>query len=62
MSFDVRRPIGLLFLLIGVLVAGAGLFGAQSGGLNIDLGWGAVMIVFGAAMLALARRAGGTDG
>ena len=61
MTFDVRWPIGLLFLMIGVLVAGAGVFGARPAGPNIDLGWGVVMIVFGAAMVvlaALARRSG----
>ncbi len=61
MTFDVRWPIGLLFLVIGVLVAGAGLFGAQPAGPNIDLGWGGIMILFGAVMAglaALARRSG----
>jgi len=65
MLFDVRLPIGLLFLAIGVLVAGAGLTGdpkmldAHNAGLNIDLVWGAIMAAFGALMLilaALARR------
>jgi hypothetical protein len=65
MPFDVRLPIGLLFLAIGVLVGGYGLtgdpatFSAHSAGLNIDLVWGSVMAVFGAVMLglvALARR------
>jgi hypothetical protein len=65
MLFDVRLPIGLLFLAIGVLVAGAGLTGdpkvlqAHSAGVNIDLIWGSVMAGFGALMLllaALARR------
>ena len=71
MSFDVRLPIGLLFLAIGVLVAATGLFGdravfeAHSPGVNIDLAWGAVMAAFGAVMLglvALARRGGSTGG
>ena len=65
MLFDVRLPIGLLFLAIGLLVAGCGLFGdptvfaAHSAGLNIDLVWGSAMAAFGALMLllaALARR------
>jgi hypothetical protein len=65
MIFDVRLPIGLLFLGIGVLVTGAGLMGdpsvfaAHSAGLNIDVVWGLVMAGFGAVMLllaALARR------
>ena len=65
MPFDVRLPIGLLFLAIGVLVAGYGLIGdpatfsAHAAGLNIDLVWGSVMAAFGAIMLVLtvlARR------
>jgi hypothetical protein len=63
MIFDVRLPIGLLFLAIGVLVAAAGLTGdpkvfeAHSAGLNIDLVWGLVMGCFGALMLLLAGLA-----
>jgi hypothetical protein len=55
MSFDVRTPIGLLFLAIGLLVA---VYGAvaqpAAGGLNIDLVWGLAMAAFGAVMLGLA--------
>ena len=64
MTFDVRWPIGLLFLAIGVLVAAAGLFGVQPAGPNIDLDWGGGMIVFGAAMVVLAvlaRRSGSSS-
>ncbi len=59
MRFDVRLPIGLVFVLIGLLVAARGLIGgpalalAESAGLNIDLIWGAAMTVFGLALLAL---------
>jgi len=68
MLFDVRLPIGLLFLAMGLLVGGYGLLGDQallasrSAGVNIDLVWGAVMAAFGALMLllaGLARRKGG---
>ena len=65
MTFDVRLPIGLLFLAIGILVAGVGLTGdpkvfeAHSAGLNIDLVWGSVMAGFGAIMLVLAALARG---
>jgi tellurite resistance protein TehA-like permease len=67
MHFDVRLPIGLLFLAIGLLVAVVGLIGdkavleAHSAGVNIDLVWGLIMAGFGALMLilaALARRKG----
>ena len=60
MIFDVRLPIGLLFLAIGVLVTAVGLTGdpkvfeAHSAGLNIDVVWGLVMAGFGALMLLLA--------
>ena len=67
MLFDVRLPIGLLFLAIGLLVAATGLTGdkaaldAHSAGVNIDLVWGLIMAGFGALMLvlaAIARRKG----
>jgi hypothetical protein len=63
MLFDVRLPIGLLFLGIGVLVTAAGLLGdpavfaAHSAGLNIDIAWGLVMGGFGLVMLVLAALA-----
>jgi hypothetical protein len=59
MSFDIRLPIGVLFLAIGLLVAA---FGALAhppapAGINIDLIWGAVMAAFGVLMLGLAALA-----
>ena len=63
MSFDVRTPIGLLFLIIGGLVAGYGFFAQPlRAGVNIDLVWGLVMAAFGLLMVLLAilaRRGGG---
>lgn len=62
MGFDVRAPIGLLFTLLGALLVGYGLITldspmyARSLGANINLEWGAVLLVFGLAMLWLARR------
>lgn len=64
MSFDIRLPIGLLFLLIGLLLAGLGLTGDPARlrilalGVNIDLVWGAALTVFGLVMLALTRLGG----
>ena len=61
MSFDIRLPIGLLFLVLGLLLAGYGLhsdpaiYVEHSLGLNINLAWGTVMIVFGLVMLGLTR-------
>ena len=54
MGLDIRWPIGLMFTLIGVLLAG---YGAVKGastislGYNINLIWGIVLLVFGVLML-----------
>jgi hypothetical protein len=61
MGLDIRLPIGLLFLLIGALMAGFGLFGdqaiyARSLGINVNLWWGLAMAVFGAIFLVSSRR------
>ena len=64
-GLDIRRPIGWLFTALGALIGGHGLLTAgdvaryaRSGGLNVNLWWGLVMLVFGLAFLVLARRAG----
>lgn len=58
MSFDLRLPIGLLFAVFGVILALDGLVSHRLVlGINVNLWWGIVMIVFGAAMLWLAARA-----
>ena len=60
MRLDIRLPLGLLFALIGLLLAAQGLFGGgstvQTAGININLWWGVAMAVFGGLMLALSRR------
>jgi hypothetical protein len=61
MGLDIRLPIGLLFSVIGLLLVGFGAFGdkaiyERSLGLNVNLAWGAVLLVFGAIMVLLARR------
>jgi hypothetical protein len=59
MSFDIRMPIGVLFLALGLLLCLYGLnsdpaiYRTHSLGENINLLWGAVMAVFGAIMLGL---------
>lgn len=63
MGLDIRLPIGLLFSVIGLLLMGFGAFGdktiyRRSLGLNVNLAWGAVLLVFGAIMLTLGRRRG----
>ncbi len=62
MGLDIRLPIGLLFSVIGLLLVGFGAFGdktiyERSLGLNVNLAWGAVLLIFGAVMVLLARRA-----
>jgi protein-S-isoprenylcysteine O-methyltransferase Ste14 len=65
MNFDLRLPIGIMFSLFGAMLV---IFGAVSNqeiyethslGININLLWGAVLLVFGAAMLFLTWRARG---
>ncbi len=65
MGLDLRWPIGLMFSLIGAMLVLYGLVTnsraeiyARSLGLNINLVWGLVLLVFGGAMLTLAWRAG----
>jgi hypothetical protein len=61
MGLDIRWPIGLMFTLIGALLV---LFGATKSdqsvslGININLIWGIVLLVFGVLMLAGAVRGG----
>jgi hypothetical protein len=63
-GLDIRVPIGWLFVGLGAVIGGYGLATAgdaeryaRSGGLNINLWWGIVMLVFGAICLLLSRRA-----
>ena len=62
MHLDVRIPLGLLFLLLGLILVGFGLtsdpaiYVQHSLGQNVNLVWGAVFALFGAAMLLLTRR------
>ena len=62
--FDIRIPIGILFLALGVILAIYGvttrsdvtLYG-RSENIVINLWWGLVMIVFGGLMLYFGTRA-----
>ena len=63
MGLDIRWPIGLMFMLIGALLAGFGrVKGSESLslGININLIWGAVLLVFGVLMLLGAAKGGKT--
>ncbi len=60
MGLDIRWPIGLMFTLIGALLAGFGAVvksdHAISLGININLVWGLVLLVFGVFMLLGASK------
>lgn len=61
MGLDIRLPIGMMFSLLGALLA---LYGVTTGSdsdmykssldMNINLWWGLVLFVFGAVMLFFA--------
>lgn len=62
MGLDIRLPIGLMFALFGLILLGYGLTSSEdlyrkSLGINVNALWGGVLLVVGAVMLALARRA-----
>ena len=56
MHFNLKTPIGLLFSLYGALLVLYGTLGDQvqctrSLGINVNAGWGMVLLLFGVAML-----------
>jgi hypothetical protein len=61
MKLDLRYPLGMLFTAFGVLLAGYGLLRPAERALlttvNVNLYAGLAMLLFGALMLLLARRA-----
>lgn len=57
---DIRLPIGSLFVVLGGLLTVFGLASnpaiyQRSLGININLGWGLIMMAFGVVMAALGR-------
>ena len=62
MNLDLRIPMGLMFLLVGVILSVHGLatsgseIYAKSLGININLDWGIVLLVFGGIMFLLGQR------
>jgi hypothetical protein len=61
MSFDLRYPVGLMFIVFGLILAGVGLTGgpemtAKSLGINMNLWWGLVQLAFGLFMFISALR------
>jgi hypothetical protein len=68
-GLDIRVPIGALFAVLGVILVAYGVATngdaaqyARSGGFNINLWWGAVMLVFGVALLVASRPKRGAPG
>ena len=62
MQLDIRLPMGLLFLILGIILVGYGIvsdhaiYDQHSLGQNVNLLWGAIFALFGAVMLWLSRR------
>lgn len=62
MGLDIRWPIGLMFTIFGAILSVHGLITysdaklhEQSLGMNVNLGWGLVLLAFGIFMLVSAR-------
>ena len=65
MGFDIRMPIGALFSVFGLLLCiygtitrGSTIYAVHSLGLNVNLWWGLIMLLFGVGMLSLYRLRG----
>jgi hypothetical protein len=63
MNLDLRIPMGLMFTLVGAILTVQGLLTRgsvmyeKSVGIDINLDWGVVMLIFGVSMFLLGRRA-----
>jgi hypothetical protein len=61
MNLDIRLPIGMLFTVLGLLLAGYGALSdpavyQRSLGYNLNLIWGLVLLAFGGFMWVMGRR------
>ncbi len=62
MGLDIRIPLGLIFLITGGIISLYGFFTRHSAiyeksmGINLNLTWGALMVLFGLVMFLLGRR------
>ncbi len=62
MGLDIRIPLGLIFLITGAIMSVYGLFTRHSAiydkslGINLNLIWGSLMLVFGLVMFLVGRR------
>ena len=62
MNIDIRLPMGLMFAVLGAIIAVFGFLSdpalyERSLGINVNLWWGICLVLFGGVMLLLARRA-----
>lgn len=60
MGLDIRLPMGLMFSILGALLAGHGMISdraiyQRSLNININLWWGCFILAFGLVMLWLGR-------
>lgn len=66
MRLDIRVPIGLMFGVLGTMLAVYGLFFSnpaiyeRSLGININIWWGLILLAFGIGMYFFGRRANAT--
>ncbi len=63
MGLDIKIPIGLLFSILGILMILYGIFTASNAqmyeaslGININIWWGIVLLIFGGLMLFFSRK------
>ena len=66
MGLDIRLPIGMMFALIGVVLALFGLLSddavyQRSLGYNVNLWWGLILFVFGLVFLYYGSRTSKTQ-
>jgi putative Mn2+ efflux pump MntP len=64
MKLDLRLPIGLMFTIFGAILTVYGLVSGEtiyqrSLGINVNLWWGLVLLVFGVTMLTFSLREAG---
>jgi len=68
MNFDLRLPIGIMFSTFGLIltifgvISDKAIYEEHSLGININLIWGIVLLVFGLFMLFLALKGGKKSG
>lgn len=63
MGLDIKMPIGLMFLILGLIITIFGLISAgdaevyqKSMGINVNLWTGIFMLIFGGVMFAFSKK------